>query len=375
MAARRRSNPKRGWPPNLYERGGYYSWRNPLDGKEYGLGRDKRSAFVQAVEANLHAAGMLENDRLIDRLTGEADRTVSDAVDRFLKDLTKRAIKLQTLTAFRQRLATIRAKLGDLVLARVETRHIAEFLREYKDADKMRMAQSMRSLLMDLFVWAKSEGLLSGPNPVTDTNVGNVSVKRARLTLNDFRVVYVEAKKRSPWVARSMELAIVTAQRREDIAELKFSDVNDGMLWIVQKKTGTGVAIPLSIHLNALRWSLGEIIERCRDRVVSRLLVHHSAHAGLAKPGDKVRLHTITAEFSQCVRLAKEKATHEGRLDLFQWPKGSTPPTFHEIRSLAARLYADQGIDVQALLGHKSPNMTAVYRDVRGAEWIEVKVG
>jgi len=36
-------------------------------------------------------------------------------------------------------------------------------------------------------------------------------------------------------------------------------------------------------------------------------------------------------------------------------------------------LYAEQGVDVQALLGHKSPDMTAVYRDVRGAEWISVR--
>lgn len=50
-----------------------------------------------------------------------------------------------------------------------------------------------------------------------------------------------------------------------------------------------------------------------------------------------------------------------------------TPPAFHEIRSLSARLYSEQGTDAQALLGHKSPDMTAIYRDVRGAEWIEVR--
>nr|WP_275667822.1 hypothetical protein [Paramagnetospirillum kuznetsovii] len=39
---------------------------------------------------------------------------------------------------------------------------------------------------------------------------------------------------------------------------------------------------------------------------------------------------------------------------------------------MSARLYAEQGIDAQVLLGHKSPDMTALYRDVRGAEWISV---
>jgi integrase len=52
--------------------------------------------------------------------------------------------------------------------------------------------------------------------------------------------------------------------------------------------------------------------------------------------------------------------------------EGKTPPTFHEIRSLASRLYNKQGIDDQALLGHKSGSMTAAYRDVRGTEWGKV---
>jgi len=59
-----------------------------------------------------------------------------------------------------------------------------------------------------------------------------------------------------------------------------------------------------------------------------------------------------------------------------QGRKGPHAPTFHEIRSLAARLYADQyGAEfAQALLGHKSAEMTALYRDSRGKEWMEVRV-
>ncbi|WP_236851479.1 tyrosine-type recombinase/integrase [Candidatus Sodalis pierantonius] len=51
-----------------------------------------------------------------------------------------------------------------------------------------------------------------------------------------------------------------------------------------------------------------------------------------------------------------------------------TAPYFHEIRSLAARLYTEEkGKDyAQKLLGHKSSEMTDKYRDVRGAEWTEV---
>ncbi|WP_083764713.1 tyrosine-type recombinase/integrase [Sodalis glossinidius] len=51
------------------------------------------------------------------------------------------------------------------------------------------------------------------------------------------------------------------------------------------------------------------------------------------------------------------------------------PPPFHEIRSLAARLYTDEkGRDyAQKLLGHKSSEMTDKYRDVRGSEWAEIE--
>lgn len=50
------------------------------------------------------------------------------------------------------------------------------------------------------------------------------------------------------------------------------------------------------------------------------------------------------------------------------WPEKSVP-SFHEQRSLSERLYRDQGIDTQKLLGHKSQKMTDKYNDNRGKEW------
>ena len=50
-------------------------------------------------------------------------------------------------------------------------------------------------------------------------------------------------------------------------------------------------------------------------------------------------------------------------------------PTLHEVRSLSARLYEAQGgVDTQALAGHSSADMTAVYADPRGVEAVLVKV-
>jgi integrase len=95
---------------------------------------------------------------------------------------------------------------------------------------------------------------------------------------------------------------------------------------------------------------------------VSRHLLHFSRAHGHAKPGKPVSLVALTKGFAKARDLT----------DL-EW-KGSEPPSLHEMRSLAARLYDQQGVDSQVLLGHKDPATTALYRDNRGAEWMEVKV-
>ncbi|STL46369.1 putative integrase [Escherichia coli] len=51
---RRRSHERRDLPPNLYIRNnGYYCYRDPRTGKEFGLGRDRRIAITEAIQANI----------------------------------------------------------------------------------------------------------------------------------------------------------------------------------------------------------------------------------------------------------------------------------------------------------------------------------
>lgn len=361
--AGRRSMKRRGWPEHLYEkRNGYFCWRNPLDGREYGLGRDRQAAFTEAIEANLHIAGQLSRERLLDRVVAGGEQTVAAWCGRYEQVLADRTLADETRKELTRRLARVKADLGQLVLPRVTTRDIADFLLPWTEAGKKRMAQAMRSFLLDFFREAVSAGWIDR-NPVEPTRAPKVVVERARLTLEDFRKIHAySVEHQAPWVARSMELALVTGQRREDLAALGRKDVRDGRLWVVQQKTGARVCIPLDLRLQAVNWSVGEVIQRCQDKVLAKTFIHHAAFAGRAKPGDKLRLHSISAAFAE----ARDKAG-------VTVPEGKTLPSFHEIRSLASRLYNKQGIDDQALLGHKSGSMTAAYRDVRGAEWVEVR--
>lgn len=356
---RRRSAATRDLPANLYVRRGYYSWTDPRDGKGYALGRDKRQAIAEAVEANLALLDSLNRARLVDRLDGEQEYTVSAWCERYEIILAERNLAPGTLASYRQRLKHFRDSHGASMIRRLSTRDVAEFLLPWRS--RSRMAQAMRALLLDLFREAVAAGWTDS-NPVEPTRAPRHEVSRARLTLADYLAIHRAAAGMPPWVQQSMELALVTGQRRADLAKLGPRNVREGKLWISQEKTGAKVCIPLVLKLEAIGLSLAEVIERCRDAVIAPSFLHHSRHVGRAKPGDAIRGHTLSAFFAEARDLSG-----------IRWEDGKTPPSFHELRSLSARLYTEQGINAQALLGHKSADMTAIYRDTRGAEWIEVK--
>ncbi|MCO8163311.1 tyrosine-type recombinase/integrase [Pseudomonas sp. 21LCFQ010] len=160
-----------------------------------------------------------------------------------------------------------------------------------------------------------------------------------------------------------MELAVLTGQRRDDIASMLFKDERDGFLHVVQSKTKTRLRISTALRLESLNLELGTVIKQCRDRVLSQHLVHHTRTVSRAKAGSPIVLDTLSREFAA----ARDRAAAKLGIVL-----GNSPPTFHEMRSLAARLHDAEGRDPQALLGHRSAKMTDLYRDSRGAEWIDV---
>lgn len=377
----KRKHAKRDLPANLYEEDGAYRYRNPLSGDWLWLGRiPKRDAIAQALEANLYLADQLAAPRLIDRLNKQAGDTVAAWIDRFeLDELAKRELAAKTLRVTKYYGKIVKASaIGALVIDRVEIRDIADFLKTYTDRGKHRMALAFWSYLKDLFASAIGAGWIrSAVNPVLNTSKPVARVMRARLTLDAFNTIFAAAGKLEPWVQNSMLLAIVSTQRLEDIGAAEFKEREktrvwsaDGRLWVEQEKTGAKLCIPLALRLEAIGVSLGQVVTRCRDDVVSPWLIHHTRNRTKAKAGDPVHENTISKGF------ARARAASG-----LTWPalndagRPQTPPTFHELRSLGARLYEAQGgVNVQALLGHRDPKTTAVYKDSRGAEWQEVRI-
>lgn len=388
MASRPRSTKKRGWPDGLYERNGYFSWRNPLTGKEIGIGRvSLGEAKAQAAEANVHIAGMRDKPRLLHKLQGHGETTwrawlaiyqrklgLWDAKNGIVAkgETPERELSSGTVTTYSAVMRRIRLEWADqldLPIASITTKIVADGLDRIK-AEAPSLAVGVRARLSDLFNMAIAQGWIER-NPVQVTEKLSAKVQRSRFTWEVFKALY--DKQPAGRLKNAMALALVSGQPREVLCAAKFTDV--GMLkrpgmepmecWMFTRgKTGAKIAIPLDVRLNAFGMSLREVIAQCRSTgVLSSYMLHiHKRHAG-HKLGAPVSAQRLTGEFREAVAALG-----------MQW-EGS-PPSLHEVRSLAKRLYEMQGgVDTLDLLGHKTEAMGALYADARGAEYKLVNIG
>ena len=361
MGPRPRSAKRRKLPDYLRERKDrrtgrvYYSYVGP-DGREYGLGTDRGYAIEQAIDANLRRLSAPPD--LWERIQGTGGRRVSDWIPEYLKHLSRRReYAHNTRRNIEGYLRLLDAELGRKEIREVSTSDVAEVFWRLAEVGKNRAANACRARWMDVFRTAESVGWIErGTNPVEVTSTVHAPTQRERLTIDAYRAIHAAAADMDPWLQRAMELALVTAQRREDIARMQFGDASEGHLHVVQGKTGKRVRIPLWLRVEG--WSIEDVISRCRDATLSRYMIHHTQPRGNAPPGSSVHKDTISRRFA----VARDRTGLE-------W---GSPPTFHEIRSLSLRLHEKTGVNTQSLAGHSDPKTTAVYHDSRGSEWIEV---
>ncbi|MFW7203708.1 phage integrase Arm DNA-binding domain-containing protein [Serratia sp. BNK-17] len=345
----------------------YWRYRHPVTGKYHALGDNEQEAREIAIEANSRLAEQRSRQilALSDRVAQIKGKniTVSTWLDRYWKIQEERLstgdIKPNTFKQKRKPVDLLRQKFAMKSLPEVDARDIASLLDEYTDAGQPRMGQVVRSVLIDVFKEAQHVGEVPpGYNPALATKQPRRKITRQRLSLEEWQKIFDIADKQHRYMGNAMLLAVVTGQRLGDISAMKFSDIWDDHLHVVQEKTGAKLALPLSLRCDALNTSLREVISRCRDYTVSQYLVHYFRSTSMALRGAKVPGNTLTTNFSK----ARDKTD-------IDWGNG-TPATFHEQRSLSERLYNNQGIDTMKLLGHRNRSQTDKYNDDRGKNWI-----
>jgi integrase len=359
-------------PANLYEqRPGYFVYVNRLIGKAIAVGRvPRKDAIKQAIEANQYVEAEQAQTDILAKIQASTGATLADWLSEYAKIQSRRNLAATTQRQLNWKRSALEAKFGRRTLAELAAPRIwADWIDGMIEAGKHGAAVNWKSYVQDVWREAIAQGWAT-TNPIMVLRSVPAGVKRARMTLDGFRVIYAAAAKHDPWLQRAMELAIITGQRREDLAAMQFRKradasawIESGTLYVRQGKTGAQLAIPLDLRLDSLDLTLSDVVAKCRDAVVSPWLLHQIRHQSRVAPGDALSLNRLTKGFAK----ARDSVPRF-------WPEGIEPPTFHEMRSLSIRLWTDQaGAEfAQALAGHKDAATTAVYRDVRGSEWTKI---
>jgi hypothetical protein len=359
MSPARRTARRRGWPAHLYEpRPGYYVWRHPKTNKTYALGY---CSLAHARNEAMLANRLVEEEpapSLVAMIQGET-KTIADLIAKMPPP--PKASSAKTVRSQDKR---IKAAMGTRECRDVTVQHCSELIDSIAAEGKKTLAAAVRARMRALFRFAATIGWMKD-DPASVTMKPRVIVKRGRLSLEQFLAIREQA---GDFLPRAMNLALVTGQDRSTLAAMQRSDVKDGHLICQRSKTehkNAPIAIPIALRLDVLGLSLGELI-RERTAVLSPYLVHHTVGNGAAKPGAPVHVDLISDAFTQARKAAG--VPDEGA-------DGKSAPTFHEIRSLAKRLYLKQGnVDTKQLLGHATDAMGALYEDPRDMVPVPVSI-
>lgn len=280
------------------------------------------------------------------------DLTVCNWLTRYEKIVTDRVIfgliTEKTKSDYTRMIKLVGTLWGGMMLSRISVADISSAISHIAET-RPHSARRFRLNLSDLFKEAQREGILSiGHNPAIITREPFTRVATNRLTMSEWSAIFCRAESTAPdYFVTAMLFALVTAQRRSDITSFHSNQIFDGHLHIKQQKTGEMIALPLDLRLDVLDISLSDVINMSSK---NGYLLRHAN-------GKPVNPWNLSYWFKRC------------RDECLPPCSSGKPPPFREQRSLAERLYRDQGIDTRTLLGHRYQSMTDQYNDLRGRDY------
>lgn len=290
-------------------------------------------------------------------------RTLNEWMDLYEGIIAQRGYSGQTIKNRMICVRHIRRALGSETMRSIKPHELTTVVRSFLP-DRAPTAQRVLDEMRDVFGEAIANGWLDN-NPALHVRRPPAKVKRQRLTSEVWSEMReVAAAGSVKWVEPMLLLALVTGQRRGDLHHMRFEDIWDGHLHVEQQKKagkahGARVALPLTLRLDAIGMTLGDVVEFCR---------------GYARPGANLLRKRNGAAFDRPEMLSYRFEAVINQVGT--WDSGARP-SLHECRSLSERLYRKQGVHTQTLLGHKSQAMTDRYNDDRGlsaGDWKHVEL-
>lgn len=342
MTPRPRNRKNKGLPVNLYtaNAGKSFQYKHPVTGKLFGMGPDKLKAITAAKQLN--GILIVESD-LTGHVLGYV--TVSDHIDWMWKNIIPdREYSKPTKELREIRFRNLIKAWGSKAIGEITVQEVATLL----EGNTPRVSNQIRQTAVDLFNTAMSRGLCHD-NPAEVAIRRKQRKVRQRLTVEQFQAIRESAPY---WLQNAMDIGLITLQRRQDICLMKFSDIKDGAIFLIQNKTQKYDSGYLKINISS---SLAEVFSVCKDSIISPYIIHRRPDRKAKRPDMEHWTQVKPEMISRWFKKIRDN------LDIFNDIPIPQRPTFHEIRALGIKLYKDAGANPQGLAGHASEEMTKNY--------------
>ena len=207
--------------------------------------------------------------------------------------------------------------------------------------------------LSTLHNWARARGYTTTANPATGITRQMKAPSKRTIYVTDSDFTLVRKHAIQP-VQDAMDIALLTGQRPADVFKMRWSDIQDGILTVVQNKTGQ------TVHIR-IEGQLKKTLERIRSRpILSPWIINNR--------GRKLADITFRRAFDDARNKAETEAKETG-ITFQRWQ-------FKDLRAKAAT-DSENHQAAQRLLGHRHATTTDIYRrdDGQAATPLKKRIG
>ncbi|MBL4707751.1 MAG: tyrosine-type recombinase/integrase [Flavobacteriales bacterium] len=324
----------------------YLYYLHPITGKKIPMrGKTEAEAVILANQVNTqipNESKKYEKDHIPDLL----DKFISDYLP--LKEYAPRTLQGVITKINKLKIEFLGKRLQEITVLDLKN-HLEPFTPHSRKHNRL--------LWIEIYKYALSEGIVENNLAARTLTKKIPKRQRDRLTMDQYNKIYAISP---DWFQIAMDSALLTLQRREDLINIKHEDFDNGILSLIQNKTGTGLKITANTALEKL------FKRSMHTDIHSPYLLH--------KKPIKVRRKYIDMK-DHWTQITPEMLTRKFK-ELRDEVIESTA-TWYEVKSLGGRMLILQGENiefVQALMAHGNKATTQIYLD-NGITWKQAEAG